>query len=66
MANQKTVRILGYMKTVDMDPILEVYDKFKHLDACLSDPGWMEDSSLPYKILGELWQAIKSYAEAHK
>ena len=47
-----------------MDKIKEVYDKFKHLDKILSDKSITEDSmdNFRYKILKELWEAIKHHA----
>ena len=43
------------------DPLDEVYEKFKHLDKCLSDSEWCEggEGSAIYGIAGEMWRAIK-------
>lgn len=47
-----------------MKHIIEVYDKFKHLDVLLSDKVWMtSDDNASDKIRNcchELWMAIKS------
>jgi len=42
-------------------PLKPTYEKFKHLDVCLSDPEWCEsmDSAPIYGIAGEMWRAIK-------
>lgn len=42
-------------------PIDAVYEKFKHLDGCLSDPEWCKsgDGAAIYAIAGELWRAVK-------
>jgi hypothetical protein len=45
------------------DPIFEVYEKFKHLDAALSDPRWLDGASLPYQLCADFWRAIKEYVE---
>ncbi len=38
----------------------EVYEKYKHLDALLSDRVWTRaDSTLRGEILYDLWQAVK-------
>jgi hypothetical protein len=44
-----------------MSTIEEVYEKYKHLDVCLGDPGWGQsgDSAAIYAIAGELWRAVK-------
>lgn len=41
-----------------------VYEKFEHLDGCLSDPEWCTsgEGAAIYAIAGELWRAVK---EAH-
>jgi hypothetical protein len=43
----------------------EVYERYKHLDTCLSDPEWCEsgEGSPIYTIAGEMWRAIKSARE---
>lgn len=44
-----------------LKPVASVYEKFKHLDAILSDASVLEDdSSPPRKCLYELWKAIKA------
>lgn len=42
-------------------PLRVVYEKFSHLDKCLSDPEWCKagETSAIYGIAGELWRAIK-------
>jgi hypothetical protein len=45
------------------DPIIEVYDRFKHLDRCLSDRDWLQGALVPYQVLGEIWKAIKEYVK---
>lgn len=42
--------------------ILQVYEKYKHLDQLLSDTRWVEDN-LKGRITYELWQAIKVHAQ---
>ena len=39
----------------------EVYEKFKHLDGCLSDTEWCTsgEGAAIYAIAGELWLAVK-------
>lgn len=41
--------------------IQEVYEKYKHLDICLSDKEWVGDN-FKYSILYDLWQTIKTMA----
>jgi len=50
------------------DPLTEVYEKFKHLDKCLSDTEWCEggEGSAIYGIAGEMWRAIKEEVERRK
>ena len=50
------------------DPLNEVYEKFKHLDKCLSDTEWCEggEGSAIYGIAGEMWRAIKEVREMRK
>lgn len=44
------------------DKILEIYDKYKHLDGPLSlNPPWREDLSFELNILSDIWLAIKGY-----
>jgi len=47
------------------DHLTEVYEKFKHLDTCLSDTEWCEggEGSAIYGIAGEMWRAIKETKE---
>jgi hypothetical protein len=42
-------------------PLDEVYEKYKHLDGCLSDPEWCTsgEGAAIYAIAGELWNAVK-------
>jgi len=40
---------------------LDTYQKYAHLDVCLSDPEW-GDGSLQWHILHDLWQAAKALA----
>jgi len=39
------------------DPIVEVHEKYKHLDALFSDKEWLEWSPASY----DMWQAIREY-----
>lgn len=42
--------------------LIEIYEKFKHLDPILSDKRWLEldeEGNLTNQILFDLWQAIK-------
>ncbi len=47
--------------------ILEVYERFKHLDTLLSDESWMFDDDQPKSpmrhYLYDLWAAIKQAVE---
>jgi hypothetical protein len=43
-------------------PVLdEVYERYKHLDVCLSDLEWCKsgEGAAIYAIAGEMWRAIK-------
>jgi hypothetical protein len=42
-------------------PLKAVYEKFNHLDKCLSDTEWCKagETSAIYGIAGEMWRAIK-------
>jgi hypothetical protein len=42
-----------------------VYEKYKHLDGCLSDPGWCTsgEGAAIYAIAGELWRSVKEARE---
>ena len=42
-------------------PLDTVYEKYKHLDKCLSDPEWCTsgEGAAIYAIAGELWRAVK-------
>lgn len=42
--------------------IQEAYEKYKHLDACLSDKEWV-GHNFKYSILYDLWQTIKTVAK---
>jgi hypothetical protein len=46
-------------------PLELVYEKFKHLDGCLSDPEWCTsgEGAAIYAIAGELWRAVKEARE---
>lgn len=44
-------------KQPDLAGIREVYEKYEHLDALLSDPYW--DDDIRGHIRYELWQAVK-------
>ena len=46
-------------------PLDDVYEKFKHLDGCLSDPEWCTsgEGAAIYAIAGELWRAVKGARE---
>jgi len=43
-----------------------VYERYKHLDGCLSDPEWCTsgEGAAIYAIAGELWRAVKGAREA--
>ena len=42
----------------------EIYEKYKHLDACLSDTAWCNaEGAAIYGIAGEMWRAIKREVE---
>jgi hypothetical protein len=43
---------------VAMDKLREVYERYKHLDAVLSDPEWAGDN-IPYRMTIDMWKAIK-------
>ena len=43
----------------------EVYDKYVHLDACLSDREWMGESIVA-QVFYDLWQAIKEEQNGEK
>ena len=40
----------------------EAYEKYKHLDQCLSDREWAGDD-FKYSIISDLWEAIKTFVE---
>ena len=42
--------------------ILQVYERYKHLDQLLSDPVWLPGNTLG-KIINDLWETIKVQAE---
>jgi len=42
------------------DPIVEVYEKYKHLDALFSDKEWLGWSPASY----DMWRAIREYVES--
>jgi hypothetical protein len=46
-------------------PLGTVYEKYKHLDGCLSDPEWCTsgEGAAIYAIAGELWRAVKEARE---
>ena len=46
-------------------PFDAVYEKYKHLDSCLSDPEWCTsgEGAAIYAIAGELWRAVKEARE---
>jgi len=46
-------------------PLEPVYEKYKHLDRCLSDPEWCTsgEGAAIYAIAGELWRAVKEARE---
>lgn len=41
--------------------VREVYEKYKHLDKCLSDKFWCGET-LQAQMLNEFWEAIKQEA----
>jgi len=44
--------------------VLGVYDRYSHLDALLSDPGWIDpDSSPQRRCLFDLWQVVRNIAQ---
>jgi len=45
------------------DPIIEVYEKYKHLDYLLADKDWVGGGKHQATITRDLWAAIKDYAE---
>ena len=52
-ANKEIARLRAALK-----PIEEVWEKFKHLDALLSDEEWLGEGPLK-KCLYDLWQAVR-------
>jgi len=42
------------------DPIVEVHEKYKHLDALFSDKEWLGWSPAS-RALYDMWQAIREY-----
>ena len=44
---------------------IQVYEKYVHLDQCLSDRAWLGESILS-QILFDLWQAIREEEEWKK
>jgi len=45
-------------------PLNAVYEKYKHLDGCLSDTEWCNAGiGAIYPIAGELWRAVKEARE---
>ncbi|MCK9593574.1 MAG: hypothetical protein M0Q91_16345 [Methanoregula sp.] len=50
----------GNIKNV-ASPLDAVYEKYKHLDQCLSDTEWCTygEGAAIYAIAGELWRAVK-------
>jgi hypothetical protein len=47
-----------------LEPIREVYERFKHLDRLLGDAAWCSDDVRPaYAIAGELYRACKKAVE---
>ena len=48
-------------------PFDAVYEKYKHLDSCLSDPEWCTsgEGAAIYAIAGELWRAVKEARKKH-
>jgi len=57
-------------KEMNPQPLEEVYEKFEHLDICLSDTEWCrkasEEHAAIYGIAGELWRAIVAARERYK
>jgi hypothetical protein len=51
----------------DMEPILRVWERYKHLDILLSDEEWMKDKDQPMspqrRCLYDCWKAIKMAVE---
>jgi hypothetical protein len=45
-----------------------VYEKYKHLDKCLSDPEWCTsgEGAAIYAIAGELWRVVKEAREVQQ
>jgi len=42
----------------------DVYDRYSHLDALLSDPGWIDSESSPQRrCLFDLWQVVRNIAQ---
>jgi hypothetical protein len=51
-------------RPVNINALDEVYEKFKHLDQCLSDTEWCNSGTQAiYGIAGEMWRAIKQAKE---
>lgn len=49
-----------------MDPIKEVYEKYRHLDGILSDQDWLEGADFKFHIMADLWKAVKAVVIASK
>lgn len=43
--------------------IMNVYNRFKHLDKLLSDPQWLDGADSVHKVAHELWMEIKKSVE---
>lgn len=42
-----------------LSPVLAEYERMKHNDCCLSDPGWA-GSSIGYRVAADFWAVIKA------
>ena len=67
MDNDGTERteVCGAVEGVGEEMTLqEIYEKYKHLDACLSDTAWCNaEGAAIYGIAGEMWREIKREVE---
>ena len=54
--------MLTYEDDTRTNGVIEVYEKYKHLDRVLSDPQFYEGSAMAH-VAHELWLVIKEAAE---
>jgi hypothetical protein len=55
--------IVDEAEKVAPDPIIEVYNKFKHLKELFNDENWLDMDNNIHKVFYECWQGIEKYAE---